>query len=123
MKNNDLPGNEKGITRPVLILLIIIGLLVAGGIGYTMGANAAQSDLEAKVDERVQDLQQELDEAKTVINNELDESQESIEEGQQTLESLQAENAELKTTIQQQTQKIAELEEQLEEANATPPAQ
>jgi peptidoglycan hydrolase CwlO-like protein len=117
--NLNLNKNAEGLGKPVLIILIVLAALVVGGIGYTMGKNKAEDDARAKYDQQVQTLQADLNEATAAASEELQEGQEAVTEGQQTLESLQTENAQLKTTIEEQNAKIADLEQQLEDAQDT----
>lgn len=98
-----------------LVVIGIIALLIGGIAGYFIGVNVTED----KQQQEILTLQLELEQAKSGASDELEEGQEAIAEGQQTLESLQAENASLKETIEQQNQKIADLEQQLENAQGT----
>jgi predicted nuclease with TOPRIM domain len=105
--------------NPWKTVLLVIGILLAGGAaGYYIGTNNAESDLQKKYDEQVQKLQDELDDARQNVSGTLEESQDALTEGQQTLESVQADNAALQATIDQQKQQIADLEKQLADAQS-----
>ncbi len=106
--------NKKGKSLWVKILLILVILVIGGIIGYSIGKSHAEDEAQANLQQQVSSLQQQLDLAKKGVNNE-------VQEGQQSLESLQTENATLKSTIEKQNQKIADLEKQLEEAQSTNP--
>ncbi len=114
MKKKSLLRNSDGLARAWIILIIVLSVLVVGGIGYAWGRNNAQADAKAKYDQQVQTLQQDLNTAKAAVNT-------GAQQGQQTVEQLQAENAQLKKTVDEQKQKITDLEKQLEEAQSAPP--
>ncbi len=117
---SEISSNTSSLSKNKLIIIAVAVLLVGGIAGYFIGVNTTED----KQQEELSSLQQELEQARTGASDEIQEGQEAITEGQQTLESLQAENASLKATIEQQNQKIADLEQQLEEAgSATPPTQ
>ncbi len=101
------------------ILFIVLALLVGGILGYAMGGNAKETQVKKQYDQQIQKLEEDAAKAKEDVNSGLAEGQEAVAEGQQTLESLQAENATLKNTIDTQTKKIAELEQQLEDAQSS----
>jgi peptidoglycan hydrolase CwlO-like protein len=97
-----------------------VGMLLFGGVlGYLIGKNVTESEIQKKYDQQVQELTEEVEDAKQGISGDVEQGQAAIAEGQQTLESLQAENTTLKSTIDKQAQKIAELEQQLEEAQGS----
>lgn len=114
MKKLNVLHSEDGLAKPVLILIIVLAVLVVGGVGYVIGQNKAESDTQAKINEQTQSLQQQLDDAKA-------EAAPKVEDGQDSIEALQTQNAELDATVAEQAQKIADLEKQLEEANDTTP--
>lgn len=101
--------NKKDVSRTVLIISILLAL--AGGMigGYTLGTNAAESDLEQQKD---------------AASSKVEQGQAAVSEGQQTIESLQSDNAQLESTIDEQAQKITDLEAQLaeESTDTTTPA-
>ena len=94
----------------------LIALLIGGSLGYVIGANMAKTESEEELQRQVASLEEELETAKEDLSDDIEEGQDSVAEGQDTIESLQAENATLKATIDQQNKKIADLEQQLEEA-------
>lgn len=112
MRHTPMSRNADGLTRPWIILIIVLSVLVVGGVGYSIGQNQAEQDAQAKYDRQVKSLEDEADKAKTVVSA-------GSEQNQQTVESLEAENAQLKTKVSEQEQKIADLEKQLEEAKAS----
>lgn len=106
------------------VLLIVILVIAFGGLGYYFGYEKAKTDTRNELNARIELLEDDLDAAKKAAGSELLEGQEAVQEGQQTLQELQTENTQLKSTIEQQNQKIAELEKQLEDAQSeTPPPQ
>lgn len=121
MGRKSILNNSDGIGKPLLILIIVMSVLAVGSVGYLIGKNNAEADAKTKYEQQVKSLQGELDEAKSTVSG-------GVEQGQQTLESLQAENEELKTKVAEQAKEIEDLKHQLEEAEAdttpqTPPAQ
>ena len=116
MGKSALSTNQEGLARWALILIIVLSVLVVGGVGYYIGWNRAEDQAKSKYSKQTQELQQELDKAKQSATTKVTAGQEKVAEGQQTVESLSAENTQLKSTIETQNQKIADLEKQLEDA-------
>jgi peptidoglycan hydrolase CwlO-like protein len=98
------------------IIYIIIAAVVAGGLGYVIGGNIKEAEMRQKYNLQVNELEEDASSAKQNANSALEEGQQEVAEGQQTLEALQNENATLKATIESQNAKIADLEQQLKEA-------
>lgn len=111
MGRKSVRHNADGIGKPWLILIIVLAVIAVGAAGYFLGKNTAEDDAKAMYTEQIQSLKQDLDEAKDTVSS-------GVEEGQDTVESLQAENAELEAKVQEQEAKIADLEKQLEDANS-----
>lgn len=104
------------------IVFIVLALLLGGVLGYAYGSNSTESELKTKYAAQIKQLEEDVDKAKESASGTVEEGQAAVAEGQQTLESLQTENAQLKSTIDAQTKKIADLEKQLAEAKKTTPA-
>lgn len=98
------------------ILFIIAAFFVGGVLGYFVGGNVKETQIREQYDQEVSKIQAEAANAKDDVSSGLKEGQATVSEGQQTIESLQAENATLRSTIETQNAKIADLEKQLEEA-------
>jgi len=104
-------------TNPWKKILLVALILVAGGVaGYYIGVSAAESDAKKKYDQQTQQLEEALNETKDSVSGTIEDGQNAFTELEQTLESVQAENAELKATIDQLKQQIEDLEDQLEDA-------
>ncbi len=106
---------KKVVSRTVCILLVVIALVGGGLAGYAYGRNTAKADTEKALNQKISSLESDLGKAKAAVGNEVQEGQQDLAEGQQTVESLQSENAALKQTISDQNKKIADLENQLDQ--------
>lgn len=93
------------------VLLIVLAVAAAGGLGYYLGYNKGEADSQTKLEAQVSSLQQQVDAAKENVSENVEEGQEAVAEGQKSVQALQAENEQLKA-------KVADLEKQLEEAQS-----
>jgi len=100
-----------------IIIFSAVALLVGGGLGYYLGSTMKESELTDKYTQQLAKFGLTVNEAQEIATDAANQSQATQASNQQTIETLKAENAQLKTTIQTQQTKIADLEKQLEEAN------
>ncbi len=101
--------SAKKVSMAVCVLLIIIALAAGGWAGYAYGKNTTKDDATKALNQKVSSLESDLTKAKAAVGSE-------VQEGQQSAESLQAENTALKQTVSDQQKKITDLEKQLEAA-------
>lgn len=108
-QKDSVAKDKKVVSRTVCVLLAVLALIIGGLGGYAYGNNTATTEAQKQQQQEAAALENDVNKAKAAVGNE-------AQEGKQTVESLQAENAALKTTIEQQNAKIADLQKQLEEA-------
>ncbi len=107
-------SKKKTVSRTVCILIALLAVVLGGLAGYAYGTDKAKSDAEAEYQEQISALEGNISGAQSAVSAKSDADQQSIE-------SLQSENATLKQTNEALKKQIADLEEQLEQATTTPP--
>ncbi len=119
LRETTTPKPEKKQKNTKWILFIVLALVIGGAAGFVIGQDLKESEMKDQYGTQIEALEDEVEDAKIRAGDTLEDGQEAVTEGQQTLESLQAENATLKTTIEEQNAKIADLEKQLQEAQGS----
>jgi len=99
-----------------LIIFSTVALLVGGLGGWYIGQSMKESELMDKYTQQLAKFGLTVNEAQEIAADAASQNQTVLVQNQTTIDSLTAENAQLKSTIQTQQAKIADLEKQLAEA-------